>query len=199
MRISLVPLISLVSLLCACASQAPAVPPPAAATQAAAPAPAAAAPAVELEEAPYTAVQIRDASPTGRRIVFKVEEPGKPVVKRTTEFVKSDADGADLRTTVVDDKGGVVDTSTSRATWEELRAHGRFPKGRVEVKHRTISVPLGTLMCTVYKVTEGEGEAAESTTYYFADELPGPPVFFFTEKGGKRIRSSTMEASSTGK
>lgn len=189
MRLALVPF---VTLLCACASPPPPAPPPAPTAQAAAPAPAAA-PAVETADTPYTAAQIRDASPTGRRIVLKMEEPGQPPVWQTIEFVKSDAAGADLRSTSADEKGAVLKTSTSRATWEELRSHAAFPKAKAEVKHRTISVPMGTLACTVYKVTEGEGDAAETTTYYFADTLPGPPVFHFTEKGGKRIRSSTME------
>ena len=189
MRLALLPI---ATLLCACASPPPPSAPPAATSEAAAAAPAAA-PAAETADTPYTAAQIRDASPVGRKIVLKVVEPDKPAVLRTIEFVKSDESGADLRTTVTDEKGNVLDTQSSHVTWEELRAHAAFPKGKTEVKHRTISVPMGTLQCTVYKVTEGEGDAAETTTYYFADKLPGPPVFHFTEKGGKKIRSSTME------
>lgn len=187
-------LVPLVALLAACASAPP--PPAAEPPPAAAPAqPAAAAPAVEMAPAPFTSTQLRDASPTGRKIVFKVEEPDKPAVKRTIEFVKSDAAGADTRSTTVDASGKVLESSDNHATWDELRSHGEFPKGSVEVYHRTVSVPLGTLECTVYKVT-GQGPDPEVTTFYFADKLPGPPVFFYVEKGGKRIRTSTMESSS---
>jgi hypothetical protein len=61
----------------------------------------------------------------------------------------------------------------------------------VEIKHRTISIPIGTLECTVYKVTQPDQVV---TTFYFADTLPGPPLFMYVEKGGKRIRTQTMEA-----
>src|SRR5690348_743503 len=155
-------LLSMMTLLCACASQPKeAAPPPAAAAEAAAAPTAAPAPAVEMAQTPYTAAQIRDASPAGRRIVFKVEEPGKPTVKRTIEFVKSDGSGADLRTITTDEKGNVMDSSDSHATWDELRSHAEFPKARVEIRNRTISIPMGTLQCVVYKLTEGEGESAE--------------------------------------
>lgn len=162
---------------------------------AAAPA-AAAAPKVEMAPAPYTPAQIRDASATGRRIVFKVEEPGKPDVKRVIEFTKSDATGAEVHSSTIDSSGRVLDSSNDHATWEELQSHGMFPKDKVDVKHRTISVPIGTLECQVYKVT---GEGDEVTTFYFADTLPGPPVFYFTEKGGKRVKASTMESNAAGK
>ena len=80
--------------------------------------------------------------------------------------------------------------STTSAIDSELRAHAEFPKGDVDIKHRTISVPLGTLECTVYKVT---GQNGAVTTFYFADTLPGPPVFFYVEVGGKRVRTQTMD------
>lgn len=183
-------------LLSACASAPPAPAASAAATTAAAPAAAAqAAPAVEMAETPYTAAQIREATPAGRRIVLRVEEPGKPNLKRVLEFAAPSASGVDVRASTLDEAGKVVETSNDHATWEELRSHAAFPKGKVDIKHRTVSVPLGTLMCTVYTVT-GDGPEPEVTTFYFAETLPGPPVFYYVEKGGKRLRATTMESSS---
>lgn len=198
MRLAIAPLFALLT-ACASSAPAPAAAPSAAPRASSAPsaAPAApAAPAVDLAPAPYTAAQIRDASPAGRRIVFKVEEPDKPVVRRVIEFTRSDAGGADIQTTVLDDSGKVLDTKSSHATWEELRSHGEFPKNRLEIKHRVVSVPLGTVECNVYKVT-GDGPDPEVTTFYFAEKMPGPPVFFHTDKGGKRTRTSTMESNTT--
>jgi len=148
-----------------------------------------------MAEAPYTAAQIREATPAGRRIVLRVVEPGKPDVKRVLEFAAADANGVDIRSETIDAAGKVVDTSNDHATWVELLSHAAFPKAKVEVKHRTISIPLGTLMCTVYTVT-GDGPDPEVTTYYFAESMPGPPVFYFVEKGGKRLTATTMESSS---
>ncbi len=192
-------LVSMVALLSACAANPPPADPaskPAADAPKAAPV--AAAPAPEMAPAPFTSVQIRDASPTGRRVVFKVEESDKPAVRRVIEFVKSDAAGTDTHSSTIDSSGKVLDSSDNHSTWDELRSHGEFPKGRVEIYHRTVSIPLGTLECTVYKVT-GEGADPEVTTFYFADSLPGPPVFYYTEKGGKRLRTSTMESNGGGK
>jgi hypothetical protein len=195
MRLAVASMITLLS----CVSCSPAPPPPstARAEPSAAPAQTAApaAPAVEMAPAPYTAAQIRDASPTGRRIVYKVEEPDKPARKHVIEFIKSDATGAEVRSYDTDDKGAPIDLKTTRATWEELRSHAEFPKDKVEIKHRTVSISIGTLECQVYKVTE-DGKEADTVTYYFADTIPGPPVFFHAEKGGKRTLSHTMESNS---
>ncbi len=37
-----------------------------------------------------------------------------------------------------------------------------------------------------------EGEGGEVFTYYFAKKLPGAPVFFFVERNGKRLRTTTL-------
>lgn len=82
-----------------------------------APAPAASAspgePAVETAPRPYTAEQIRDACPPGRRIVFRVVEKDRPEVLRVIEFAKSDATGTDLRITVSEPSGQVLKTMES--------------------------------------------------------------------------------------
>lgn len=184
-------LVSIVATLTACAATPPPAPPSQAPAPAATAAASPAAPAAEMAPTPYTAAQIRDASPAGRRVVYKVEEDGKPAVRRVIEFVKSDANGADTRASTMDSSGRVLDSTEEHASWDELRSHAEFPKGDVDIKHRTISVPLGTLECTVYKVT---GQNGAVTTLYFADTLPGPPVFFYVEVGGKRVRTQTMEA-----
>lgn len=193
-------LLSCVVILTACASQAPPpadppAPKPAASAATAAPAK----PAVEMAPTPYTAAEIRDACPVGRRIVFRIEQKDQPVVKHVIEFLKNDATGTDMRITETDESGKVLKSKDSHATWEELLTHAQFPKERTTITHRTSVHPLGTLDVLVYKVTEGEGPGAEVTTYHFAKKMPGPPVTHFTEKNGVRIRSGTMESSTTPK
>lgn len=189
MRILLLPC---AVLLAACASSPP---PPAGppAPESAAPAapPAPAKPAVEMAPTPYTAAEIREACPVGRRIVFRITAKDKPEVLHVIEFLKNDDAGADLRITETDPSGKALKTSDSRATWEELKSHAEFPKDKTTITHRTTVHPLGTLEVLVYKVTEGD----EVTTYHFAKKIPGPPVAHFTEKNGERTSSSTMESS----
>lgn len=187
-------LVSMALVLMACSKGPPPVDPsskaaPAATVASTAPA---AAPAAEKAPAPFTTDQLRSGCPVGRRIVYKIEEEGKPVTRRTLEFLKSDANTAEIRATTSDASGKELNAATNTATWAELRSHGEFDKDRVEVKHRTVSLPVGTLEASVYKVTELDGTV---TTYYFADTLPGPPVFLYVEKDGKRIRTQTMESS----
>ncbi|MBK8254234.1 MAG: hypothetical protein IPK82_16395 [Polyangiaceae bacterium] len=179
------------TLLAACSNAAP--PPQEPKTQvSSAPTTAApSAPAVEMAAAPYTAAEIRDNWPTGKKVVFRVVEDGKPETVRTVEFVKSDSAGAQIRMTETDTKGAVIRSGDSTATWEELRSHGEFPKDKTTVTQRTTVSPMGTLECTVYKVEEGEGQVH---TYHFAKKFPGPPVLHFVEKGDKRIMTATMES-----
>lgn len=142
---------------------------------------------------PFTVAEIREGCPPGRKMVFRISEKDKPDVLHTIEFVKSDATGTDFRTTDADAAGKVVKSADNHATWEELRSHAEFPKDKTAITHRTTVHPLGTLEVLVYKVTEGEGADAEVTTYHFAKKIPGPPITYFTEKNGVRLRSSTME------
>lgn len=187
-------------MLTACAASAP---PPAPAPEPVTPAPAAAPapakPAVEMAPTPYTAEEIREACPVGRKIVLRVVEKDKPEVLHVIEFRNNDAQGTDLHMTVTEPSGKVLDTSDKHVTWAELRSHAEFPKDRTVVTHRTTMTPLGALESVVYKVTEGEGPDETVSTYHFATKLPGPPVVHFVEKGGTRVMSGTMESSTTAK
>jgi hypothetical protein len=189
-------LLSALLTLTACASSPPPkADPPAPASAAPAAAAAPTKPAVEMAETPYTAAEIRDACPVGRKIVFRIVEKDKPEIVHTIEFLKSDAAGADMRMTDADPSGKVLKTSEGRATWEQLLTHAQFPKDRTVISHRTTVHTLGTLDVLVYKVTEGEGPDAAVTTYHFAKKMPGPPITHFTEKNGVRVLTATMESS----
>ncbi|MEZ4295854.1 MAG: hypothetical protein R3B70_12830 [Polyangiaceae bacterium] len=176
---------------CAAAPPPPAPPPEPAAASAKTAEPA---PAPEMAPTPYTADEIREGCPAGRHIVFRVKEPDKPDIVRTVDFLKSDADGADIRTVDTDPSGKVLHTEDTRATWDDLRRHAEFPKDSVVVTQRMTVHPLGTLDTFVYKVTRGSGPDEEVTTFHFAKKYPGPPVLYFTDKAGKRVKTTTMES-----
>jgi hypothetical protein len=153
-----------------------------------APPPASAAP-VDLAPAPFTSEQIRGASRPGRTYVWRVETAGKPTVKRRIVFTKVEPERAEIELSVVDEDGKEIEKSPPKSvTWDELRKHGEFPRSHLTARDETLQVPAGTFDCVVYTVTEGD----QVTAYYFAKKLPGAPIYFFTDKGGQRVMTSTL-------
>jgi hypothetical protein len=156
-------------------------------------APASVAAAPEMAPTPYTADQIRDAQKKGRVYRFKMEVAGQPAAEHLFTFVAVDADGADIETTEKDASGKPIgQPEKSHATWEELRKHAEFPADATKIADETITVPAGKFDCRVYTVTRGTGADTTVTKFYFAKELPGPPVLLQTEKGGTRVRTNTL-------
>lgn len=138
---------------------------------------------------PYTADQIRAASPAGRRIEFRVEAAGKPMTVSVMSFVKSDDAGAEVESVTLDETGHEIGTrSTGRATWEELRAHASFPQSSTTIGDETITVPAGAFDCRVYTVTRGD----RTMTFWFAKSLPGPPVRMTVAVAGKVVETRTL-------
>jgi hypothetical protein len=159
-----------------------------------APAPAASvAAAPQMAPTPYTADQLRDAQKKGRVYRFKVEFLGKPATEHLFTFVAVDADGAEVETTEKDASGKPIgQPEKSHATWEELRKHAEFPADATKIADESITIPAGKFDCRVYTVTRGSGADTTVTKFYFAKELPGPPVLLQMEKEGTRLRTNTL-------
>jgi hypothetical protein len=130
--------------------------------------------------APFTAEQIRDATKNGRTYRYKVEVPNKPTREYAITFRKVDEGGAEV----------FNGTDTPRRTgWLALQQHAEFPKDRVTTHDDKLKTPAGKFECIVYEV---EGDDGDVWTYYFAKKLPGAPVFFYVERNGKRLRTTTL-------
>jgi hypothetical protein len=174
---------------------APASVPASASASASAPAPASASASAHVSASalyptPYTAEQIRDATRPGRLFAFRLEVAGKPTVVQATEFTRVERDRAELVTTIRDAAGRVIETRPAKwVGWEDLRKHAEFARDRVTTAEESITVPTGTFRCVVYRV---RGDAGETEVFYFAKDQPGPPVLFYSEKGGARVMTSTM-------
>lgn len=138
---------------------------------------------------PYTAEQIRAASPLGRVIPFEIKLGGQRPKVHVIEFVASDADGAELESSDRDDQGKPIgEVSRTRATWSELMKHAEFPRAATTIEEGVAETPAGKFPSKVYKVKSGD----ELRTFYFAVDRPGPPVLFFTEKAGERVITHTL-------
>jgi len=130
--------------------------------------------------APFTAEQIKEATKNGRTYRYKVEWPNKPTKEYAITFRKVDEGGAELFYGTDQPK---------RLGWTTLQQQSEFPKDKVKTREEKLKTPAGKFECIVYEVS---GENDETLTYYFAKKLPGGPVFFYVERHGKRLRTTTL-------
>ena len=137
--------------------------------------------------APFTAEQIRDATKSGRTYRYKVEIPNKPVKEYVITFRNVDEGGAEIHAGANEPR---------RMGWLKLQQDGEFPKDKVTTRDEKLKTPAGKFECIVYEVAGDEGEV---WTYYFAKKLPGAPVFFYVERNGKRLRTTTLVEHVAGK
>jgi hypothetical protein len=152
-----------------------------------APTPEGSSPVTGLAPTPYTAEQIRAATTRGRRYAWRVEEPGKPAEQKLIVFTVVGEDGAVFVSGSDDDSLKL--SSPARATWEELRKHAEFPAAETSIQAERVKTPAGEFDCKLYTVKKADGTVLR---FYFANELPGAPVLFYTEKNGERLSTSTL-------
>ncbi len=189
----------LLALLSACGGS----PPPPAPAPVAAPSPAASASSSgsaadagaasassEFAPTPYTAEQIRKATAVGRTYEFRTEVAGAPSRRLVIAFTNvSDAE-AETKNSLLDEQGKeLAPPKISHAAWDELRRHAEFPRAATVIANEKIAVPAGTFDCVRYTVTEGPGDVSK---FYFAKQMPGPPVLFMTDKQGTRVMTTTL-------
>lgn len=137
--------------------------------------------------APFTAEQIRAATKAGRTYRYKVEMPNKPTKEYTITFRNVDDGGAEVHS-----GGG----KAKRMSWTALQQQSEFPKDKTQTHDEKLKTPAGKFECIVYEVTMDEGEV---WTFYFAKKLPGAPVYFYAERNGKRLRTTTLVEHISGK
>ena len=137
--------------------------------------------------APFTAEQIRGATKNGRTYRYKVEMPNKPTKEYAITFRAVDEGGAEVH------MGG---DKVKRMSWAALQQQSEFPKDKTQTHDEKLKTPAGKFECVVYEVTMDEGEV---WTFYFAKKLPGAPVFFYAERNGKRLRTTTLVEHIAGK
>ena len=147
--------------------------------------PSPAAPASEFLEVPYTADQIRDEWRPGFTLVLHFNFPDRQQWQRWT-VVDADPEGAEIQYQELDDQGQpVAPPQRSRSSWAELRDHARFPTADARRERVTRATALGELDGWLYQVHEPKQETM--TDFFFADELPGAPVWFESSSGGQVI------------
>lgn len=143
--------------------------------------PAPAATAAETLEVPFTAEQIRDEWRPGLTLVLHFAYPDRQEWQRWT-VLTADEEGAEIAYLPLDDQGqplGSAERAPSR--WTELRDHALFPAAESRRERARRETVLGELEGWLYRVHDPERETV--TEFFFADELPGAPVWMQTRSG----------------
>jgi hypothetical protein len=127
---------------------------------------------------PFTKDQIRAANPTGTELVHRVVDQREGGVSglQTMRFTDSTSRGARVAISMASVAGkplGVPAQASPRIPWGTLRDHAAFPADRATRVRTVITLAGEALPCWLYSVI---GEGRTTTLYWFADELPGPPV-----------------------
>lgn len=136
---------------------------------------------------PFTAAQIRAASPSGKVVETATELADGTVTRERVEFLDCDDAGTMMRATPVDESGEPNGASREgRSSWTELQSHASFPAAVATRSSERIETPLGELDCLRYDVDAGD----RTMTFWFAEVHPGMPIRF-TAATGDRVESTT--------
>ncbi|MCB1246367.1 MAG: hypothetical protein KDB69_03795 [Acidimicrobiia bacterium] len=147
--------------------------------------------AAGMAPTPFTADEIRHGCPPGRITHLRTTTLGEPTITHITKFLTNDADGGTTEGWAVDESGGEIEPVTvSTFLWTDLQAHASFPVSSTEISSATIQIELGTFDCHRYVVTRDE----TVSTFWFAVDLPGMPIRFSTEIGGRTVSTATLIA-----
>jgi hypothetical protein len=143
----------------------------------------------EMAPNPFTPDEIRAGCPSGRTVRWRVEEPDGEAYLRVSRFLDADDEGATLersRQTLGGEPVGEV--QSARQTWTEFQANSSFPSAVTTIDSETIDTELGRLDCLRYTVRDGD----EENSFWFATELPGPPVRYETTVAGQVVASGSV-------
>jgi hypothetical protein len=130
----------------------------------------------------FTLEQLRGGVTVGRIIELRMEAAGKPATIEHWEVTAADAEGATIHAITRDEAGTVIADETGTSKWTELHDHAKFPAASTTIEDGVVlTVPAGTFTTRLYTVR------ADATTsrFWFAADLPGPPVQFTTEQAGQ--------------
>jgi hypothetical protein len=131
---------------------------------------------------PFTAAQIRDACPSGTRVLYRLERVVNDPQRVLFSFEKADEKGVDLLIADMDLNNKVTGVPNSmRNTWEEMQAQYSTPVENTVITQERVTVPAGTYDCMLYTVTKPSGKGNVIDKFWFAYELPGPFIKRSTE------------------
>ncbi len=140
--------------------------------------------AAETLPTPYRAEQIRDAFQEGLEIVTKTWTPHGQSLS-VMRVKAADDEEMTFSNRLLDEAWRPVGHPTEgTSSWIELRDHASFPAATARRERRTLFTALGRLEGWLYRVESAEGD---STSLFFADDHPGPPVLYESREGDQVV------------
>ncbi len=148
---------------------------------------------------PFTAGEIMKSCSPGHTLTFLVEAEDEAPAHHISKFI----DGGDNRANYIfsqtDIEGALIETpKTLSDEWMALQAHASFPKSETKLTEEIITVSAGEYDCWLYTqilpINHPETGVASSRVlkFWFAKKLPGPPVKFTMDNGGKQVFSMIL-------
>ena len=122
---------------------------------------------------PFTAAEIRAASPPGTLITQVIEASGEPPLTLVRQWTEVDDEGGTGVSYTIDADGARSEVRHSRSNWLDLQRHASMPVATTTVEEVVLDSPLGRLDCLRYTRVEDEGTVS---TFWFARAYPGMPV-----------------------
>ena len=140
---------------------------------------------------PFTAAEIRDASPPGKTVHVLVEEDGEEPYMTVTRYISCDAEGA-IRHAWQETPGGVrlSEPQEFQSAWLDLQAHASFPAATTSRDEVELDTPLGRLNCLRYARRDGD----DVHTFWFSRDLPGMPVRIESATNGRVVERRTQHS-----
>lgn len=148
-----------------------------------------------LAPRPFTADEIREASPAGRTYRFKLDGEEAKGAHVEMEFVEADEDGCTMERRLYDAKGEIIgEAERKESTWEELMRLASYPKDATTIAKAKVVTPAGEFDGVVYTMTEIKNGRTLVTRASFATSLPGAPVKLEREKNGRLLEAMILES-----
>lgn len=140
---------------------------------------------------PYTAEMIRDATPEGTEIVF---ESNTDEQKFTSHMIfESPTDDGVMVRQWLTRASKTTPPAVVPAKWAALRNHARFKADATKIEDYRLTTALGTFDTWRYEVTmTDEAGLMAKREFFFAKDLPGPPILFRVLSAGQVMSETRM-------
>lgn len=138
---------------------------------------------------PFTAEQIRNAMPVDLKVGIAMTLHQNGQTQQQTQYLhvlESTPEKVQLESwTVAGEQESEHRTAWSE--WAELRDHAKFPAEMTRIDDFRLTTALGTYDTWRYTIEQDRDGLLDRQEFYFAKDLPGPPILFNRTLGGQPV------------